>query len=107
MTSVSPRRPVTRRFNRRIAGASSRLSSTVASRAPSHASTRRATRARRRSSAGFGLEARRDAATGLWIVDPVVVHAGQHAHEFPLHFGDLLQGDGGVVELAGVDLVAG
>src|ERR1041385_3183836 len=103
MTSVSPRRPVARRFKRRIAGASSRLSSTVASRAPSHASTRRATRARRRSSAGFGLETRRDAATGLGIIDAVVVHAGEHADEFLLHFRDLLQRDGRVVELAGVD----
>src|SRR5258708_13085544 len=107
MTSVSPRRPVARRFSRRIAGASSRLSSTVASCAPSHASTRRATRERRRSSAGFGLETRRDAATGLGIVDPVVVHAGEDANEFLFHFGDLLQRDGCVVELARVDLGAG
>src|SRR3989449_28936 len=43
-TSVSPRRPVARRFRRCIAGAPSSVNSTRTSRAPSQASTRRATR---------------------------------------------------------------
>src|SRR3989440_13004561 len=113
ITSVSPRRPVTRRLRCRIAALSSSVSSTRAPSARSQASTRRATRARRGSRGakrsglpGRRLPGRRDAATGLRVVDAVVVHPGDDAHELLLHLVDLLQGHRRLVELAGVELGA-
>src|SRR5436189_5764167 len=107
MTSVTPRRPVARRFKRRIAAAPSSVSSTRTRRAPSQASTWRATRASDRSE-GRGLRGRlpvlADAATGLGVVDAVVVHAGQDADEFRLHHVDLLQRERRLIELAGAEL---
>src|SRR5213080_429600 len=102
MTSVSPRRPVARRLSRRMAGASSSVSSTRAPRAPSHARTRRAAR----SSQGLRLPGRRDAATGLRIVDAVVIHPGDDAHELPFHLIDLAQRHRRLVQLARVELGA-
>src|SRR5436190_553037 len=107
MTSVTPRRPVARRFKRRIAAAPSSVSSTRTRRAPSQASTWRATRASVRSE-GRGLRGRlpvfADAATGLGVVDAVVVHPGQDADELRLHDVDLLQRERSVVQLAGGEL---
>src|SRR5947199_10684320 len=98
-TSVSPRRPVARRFSRRIAAPSSRVTSTRAPAARSQTSTRRATRARRAwggagesGLAGRRLPGRRDAPTGLRVVDAVVVHPGDDAHKLLLHLLELLQG---------------
>src|ERR1051325_3625792 len=102
MTSVSPRRPVARRLSRRMAGASSSVSSTRAPRALSHARTRRTAR----SSLGGGLPGRRDAATGLRIVDAVVIHPADDAHEFPFHLIDLPQRHRRLVQLAGIELGA-
>src|SRR5207247_1204339 len=113
ITSVSPRRPVARRLSRRIAAPSSRVTSTRALPARSQASTRRATRARRVGGgggdsglAGRRLPGRRDAATGLRVVDTVVVHPGDDAHELLLHLLELLQGHRRLVQLAGVELGA-
>src|SRR5205807_9849193 len=102
MTSVSPRRPVARRLSRRMAWASSSVSSTRAPRAPSHARTRRAAR----SSQGLRLPRRGDAATGLRVVDAIVIHPADDAHELPLHLIDLLQRHRRLVQLAGVELGA-
>src|ERR1044071_1906414 len=118
MTSVSPRRPVWRRLSRRIAGPLSTVSSMWARAAPSQARIRLTTR----SSLGRGLPRRRDAATGLRIIDAIVIHPGDDADELLLHLVDLTQGhrpgEAGVhlvdltqghrrfVELTGVQLVA-
>src|SRR5438477_9357336 len=99
MTSVSARRPNARRLSRRMAGASSSVSSIRALRAPSHARTRRAAR----SSLRRGLPGRRDAATGLRIIDAIVVHPADDAHELPLHLIDLLRRPRRIVQLAGVE----
>src|SRR5947199_10219332 len=104
ITSVSPRRPVTRRFRRRIAAPPNSVSSTRACEAPSQASTRRATRARRASSLGRRLPRRRDAATGFRILDAVVVHPGDDADELLLHLLQLLQRHRRLVELPLADL---
>src|SRR5438309_3874216 len=106
-TSVSPRRPVARRFRRCIAGAPSSVNSTRTSRAPSQASTRRATRSNVRSETRRlrgRLPVLADSATGLGVVDAVVVHAGQDADEFRLHHVDLLQRERRLIELSGAEL---
>src|SRR5881628_2025977 len=90
MTSVTPRRPVARRFSRRMAAASSNVRSTRKRRAPSHAATRRAIRARR-STPLLRMTIRADPATGLRVVDAVVVHPAEHADELGLDLLDLLQ----------------
>src|SRR5213594_4429084 len=78
--------------------------------ARSHASTRFAIRISRsrsaRASRGFWLPRRTDAATGLRIIDAVVIHPGEHHEECRLHLLDLLQRERGFVQLAGVDLGA-
>src|SRR4029077_16634535 len=102
MTSVSPRRPVTRRLSRRMTGAARSVSSTRAPRAPSHARTRRAAR----SSLGRGPPGRRDAAHGTRIVDAIVIHPADDAHELAFHLIDLLQRHRRLVQLAGVELGA-
>src|SRR6059036_3578964 len=105
-TSVRPRRPVARRFSRRIALPSSSVTSIRASWARSHPSTRRATPARcalRSRLPGRRLPGRRDTATGLRVVDAVVVHPAD-AHELLFHLLDLLQRHGRLVQLAGVEL---
>src|SRR5256712_12166982 len=99
ITSVSPRRPVARRFRRRMAALPSSVSSTRACGAPSQASTRRATRARRASSLGRRLPRRGDAATGFRVVDAVVVHPADDADELLLHLLQLLQRHRRLVEL--------
>src|SRR6058998_2949357 len=110
MTSVRPRLPVARRLRRRIAGAPSSVSSMRTPRAPSQASTRRATRAsvcsETRDLRGR-LPVFADAATGLGVVDAVVVHPGQDADEFRLHHVDLLQRERRLIELAGAQLGPG
>src|SRR5437870_11013048 len=104
MTSVRPRRPVARRLRRRMAAASSRVSSTreCGGGAPSQARTRPTTR----SSPGRGLPRRRDAATGLRIIDAVVVHPGDDADELLLDLVDLSQRHRRLIELPGVQLGA-
>src|SRR2546422_4275799 len=104
ITSVSPRRPVARRFRRRIAAPPKSVSSTRACGAPSQASTQRATRARRASSLGRRLPRRRDAATGFRIVDAVVVHPADDADELLLRLLELLQRHRRIVELPLADL---
>src|SRR5207247_395584 len=108
ITSVRRRRPVARRLRRRIAAAPTSVRSTRARRAPSHASTRRAARARRAgaSTPGRGLPGRRDSATGFRVIDAVVVHPGDAAHELFLHEVDLGERHGRFVELSLVQLVA-
>src|SRR6185503_760172 len=95
------------------AGASSVISTRTRS-ALSQRSTLRAARAttrsesdgatRRRSGLGSGrrLPIRRDATTGFRIVDAVVIHAAQDAHELLLHLLDLLQRHRRIVELTGI-----
>src|SRR5262245_48916610 len=103
ITSVRPRRPVARRFRRRMATADSSVMSTCeCAGARSHASTRCATRSRlvcRR-----GLPRRADAATGLRIIDAVVVHPAEHYQECLFHLLDLLQRERCLIELSGADL---
>src|SRR5712664_3901017 len=107
MTSVTPRRPVARRFRRRMpAGDNSVMSMWDRAGARSQASTRWATRTSlpRLAPRGRRLPRRADAATGLRIVDTVVVHAAEHQEECRLHLLDLLQRQRRFVELAGVHL---
>src|SRR2546423_5154136 len=104
MTSVSRRRPVARVLARRIAAADSRVISTCdPAGARSHASTRCATRISR-SARARRMPGRADSATGLRVIDTVVVHAAQHNEKCRLHLLDLLQCQRGFIELAGVDL---
>src|SRR5262245_6209317 len=104
MTSVRPCRPVARRLTRRIATAdSSVISMCEPEGAPSQANTRCATRISW-SARGCRVPARTDAATGLRVIDAIVVHPAQHDQEGGLHLLDLLQGQRGFVELARVDL---
>src|SRR5437016_14056528 len=71
--------------------------------ARSHASTRCAIRINW-SARGCRLPGRTDAATGLRIIDAIVVHPAQHHEERRLHLLHLLQRERGLVQLAGVDL---
>src|ERR1700694_3177884 len=105
ITSVRPRWPVARRFKRRMSTPDSSVMSTRESGAPSHAKTRRATRARR-SAPRCRLPGRPNAATGLRIVDAVVVHPAENDEECRLHLLDLVQREWRFVELAGADLGA-
>src|SRR6266550_9008795 len=59
-----------------------------------------------RSSLGRRLPRRRDATTGLRIVDAVVVHATDDPHEFLLHLVALPQRHGRFVELPSIQLGA-
>src|SRR6059036_244833 len=92
------------------AGDKSVMSTCDRSGARSHASTRCAMRmscsARAARGFGGGLPRRTDAATGLRIVDAIVVHPAQHDQERLLHLLDLLQCERGLIQLAGVDLRA-
>src|SRR5207237_9885337 len=94
--SVRPRRPVARRLRRRMASASSSVSSTRAR--PRGTPSQARSRPTARSSLGRRLPRRRDAATGLRIVDAVVVHATDDSYEFLLHLVDLPQRHGRFVE---------
>src|SRR2546422_4956311 len=71
----------------------------------SHASTRCAIRISW-SARGCRLPGRTDTATGLRIIDAVVVHPAQHHEERRLHLLDLVQRERSFVELAGIDLGA-
>src|SRR6267143_7306390 len=106
ITSVKPRRPVARRLARRIAVAGS---SVISTRDPagalSHAITRSATRISS-SARGRRVPGRTDAATGLRVIDAIVVHPAQDSEERGLDLLHLLQGERGFIELAGVDLGA-
>src|SRR5467141_1925601 len=106
ITSVKPRRPVARRLARRIAAAGNSVISTCdPAGARSHAITRSATRiswsARVRR-----VPVRTDAATGLRVIDAIVIHAAQDSEERGLHLLDLLEREGGFIELARVHLGA-
>src|SRR6267143_421037 len=94
MTSVTPRWPVARRFRRRMpAGDNSVMSMWARAGARSQASTRWATRTSlpRLAPRGRRLPGRADAATGLRIVDAVVIHPAEHQEECRLHLLDLLR----------------
>src|SRR3954466_5869598 len=94
MTSVRPRRPVARRLALRIAAAESNVMSTCdPAGARSHPSTRSATRISWSARAGRArrVPGRTDTATGLRIVDAVVVHPAQYDQECRFHLLDLLQ----------------
>src|SRR5690242_16546415 len=106
MTSVKPRRPVARRLRRRMAAGPTSVRSTRAPRARSHTNTRRAASLKARSILGGGLPVRRDAATGLRVIDAVVIHPGDAADEFGLHLVDLLERNRRLVELALAELGA-
>src|SRR5438552_19001748 len=73
--------------------------------ARSHASTRCAIRINW-SARRCRLPGRTDAATGLRIIDAIVIHPAQHPQERRFHLFDLLQRERGLVQLAGVDLRA-
>src|SRR6267378_418007 len=111
MTSVRPRRPVARWLRRRMAAAeSSVISSREPAGARSHTRTRRAARisTSTRRSRGFcrGLPGRTDAAGGLRIVDPVVIHPAQDDQEGGFDLLDLPQGQRCLIQLAGIHLRA-
>src|SRR5438093_9604178 len=71
--------------------------------ARSHAITRSATRIRS-SARGRRVPVRTDAATGLRVVDAIVIHPAQDPEERGLHLLHLLQRERGFIELARVDL---
>src|SRR5438552_13890894 len=73
--------------------------------ARSHANTRSATRISW-SARGRRVPGRTDAATGLRIIDAIVVHPAQDPQEGAFHLLHLLQRQRGFIELAGVDLGA-
>src|SRR6266487_842807 len=73
--------------------------------ARSHANTRFATRISW-SARGRRVPGRTDAATGLRVVDAIVVHPAQDDHEGGFDLLDLLQRERGFIELAGVHLGA-
>src|SRR6266704_6601114 len=107
MTSVTPRRPVARRFRRRIpAGDNSVMSMWDRAGARSQTSPCWATRTSlprlpprpRLTPRGRRLPGRADAATGLRIVDAVVIHPAEHQEECRLHLLDLLQRERRFVE---------
>src|SRR3989442_9104076 len=101
-TSVKPRRRVARRLARRIAAAGNSVISTCdPAGARSHAITRSATRISC-SARGGRVPGRTDAATGLRVVDAVVIHPAQDSEERGLHLLDLLERERGFIELAGV-----
>src|SRR5207245_8679997 len=110
MTSVTPRRPVARRFRRRIpAGDNSVMSMWDRAGARSQTSTCWATRTSlprppRLTPRGRRLPGRADAATGLRIVNAVVIHPAEHQEECRLHLLDLSQRQRRFVELAGIHL---
>src|SRR5207237_8417078 len=110
MTSVTPRRPVARRFRRRMPAAdNSVMSMWDRAGARSQAKTCWATRTSlprppRLTPRGRRLPGRADAATGLRIIDAVVIHTAEHHEECRLHLLDLLQRQRRFVELAGVHL---
>src|SRR5467141_5075704 len=106
ITSVKPRRPVARRLARRIAVAGNSVISTCEpAGARSHAITRSATRISS-SARGRRVPGRTDAATGLRVIDAIVVHPAQDSEERGLDLLHLLQGERGFIELARVDLGA-
>src|ERR1051325_9857888 len=76
-----------------------RARSTRARRAPSHRNTRAAIRASVSNSGPRRLPGLRDAATGFRVIDPVVIHPGEGPYEFVAHLIELLQRQGGLVEL--------
>src|SRR5947209_19000564 len=108
MTSVTPRRPVARRFRRRIpAGDNSVMSMWDRAGARSQTSTCWATRTSlprppRLTPRGRRLPGRADAATGLRTVDAAVIHAAEHQQECRHHLLALLQRDRRRAELTGV-----
>src|SRR5712671_8210057 len=109
MTSVRPRRPVARRLALRIAAAESNVMSTCdPAGARSHPSTRSATRISCSARAGRArrVPGRTDTATGLRVVDAIVIHAAQDDQKRGFHLLDVLQGQGGFVELSRIDLRA-
>src|SRR3954471_10719204 len=116
ITSVRPRRPVARRLARRISAAESSVISTwEPAGARSHPRTRWATSIsfpapgtargsardlRRR--AARRMPGRTDPATGLRVVDAIVIHPAQHDQECGFDLLDLLECQRGFIELAGV-----